>query len=563
MRKLWLLTVVLGLLSGAAYGAEFHIDPASGSAGNDGSAASPWASLQEVLDGGLVESQEWESLPYAEGRALVPKNPGAPVKAGDTIWLHEGDYGTLTIQAFYNSDFITVAVPEGEEARFASVLVRASSHWALEGFVVSNLYAAGALPWAFVEVRRDTHWGPVHDVRVENALLFSEVDTWDWTAADWNSKTSHGIYAQGERVAILGNVLKNVGAGIQMEASYSLVAGNLVENFAGDGLRGLGDYTVFEDNVVKNAYSVNSNHDDGFQSWSLSAQGVVGQGAVTGIVLRRNVFIGFEDPDQPHRSVMQGIGCFDGMYVDWVVENNVIVIDHWHGITLRGTENCRVVNNTVVGLDWQSNRNPWILLGEHNGGVVSMDNVVRNNLAHAINTEGQAGVVADHNITVGRDPDAFFVDYAGWDMRLRAGSVAIDAGTDLDAPVADIDGMPRDSTPDVGAYEFVQGDVEGGGEGEGEDGAEGEGEGEDGVEGEGEGEGTVEGEDEGEGGAEGEGEGDTDISGEGLGDGNSPVGCAAPVHALPQSHALPGDLTLLAMLGAALVVAGRRRRRTE
>jgi hypothetical protein len=112
-------------------------------------------------------------------------------------------------------------------------------------------------------------------------------------------------------------------------------------------MRGFGDHTTFQYNTIKNSYAVNGNHDDGFQSWSSGAGGV-GTGEVVGIVLRGNTFINYEDPNQPHRGAMQGIGCFDGMYVDWVIENNVIIVDHWHGISFNGVRNTRIVNNTVL-----------------------------------------------------------------------------------------------------------------------------------------------------------------------------------------------------------------------
>ena len=60
------------------------------------------------------------------------------------------------------------------------------------------------------------------------------------------------------------------------------------------------------------------------------------RGEVVGLVLRGNTIINYEDPDQPHRGTLQGIGCFDGMFVDWIIENNVIIVDHYHGITLSG-----------------------------------------------------------------------------------------------------------------------------------------------------------------------------------------------------------------------------------
>ena len=63
----------------------------------------------------------------------------------------------------------------------------------------------------------------------------------------------------------------------------------------------------------------------------------------------KNLFdANYEDPNQPFRGTLQGLGCFDGFYIDWVIENNLVVTDHWHGISLCGAVNCRIVNNTVV-----------------------------------------------------------------------------------------------------------------------------------------------------------------------------------------------------------------------
>ena len=141
--------------------------------------------------------------------------------------------------------------------------------------------------------------------------------------------------------------------GISVTGASNVVERNVIENFSGDGLRGLGDYGVFEFNTVKNCYDVNANHDDGFQSWSVGPGGV-GTGVVRGIVLRGNRILNYEDPNQPHRGTLQGIGCFDGFFEDWIIENNEILTDHWHGITLSGARNCRIVNNTVVDLNTTS-----------------------------------------------------------------------------------------------------------------------------------------------------------------------------------------------------------------
>ncbi len=62
----------------------------------------------------------------------------------------------------------------------------------------------------------------------------------------------------------------------------------------------------------------------------------------------------------------------------------------------------------------------------------------------------------DHNIEItGEEVDQYFVDWAGLDLRLAAGSPAIDTGNAEAAPADDVEGNPRDATPDVGAYEYV------------------------------------------------------------------------------------------------------------
>ncbi|MEZ4907257.1 MAG: hypothetical protein R2771_06390 [Saprospiraceae bacterium] len=47
-------------------------------------------------------------------------------------------------------------------------------------------------------------------------------------------------------------------------------------------------------------------------------------------------------------TVMQGLVDFDGFAENWVIENNLVVIHHPHGISLYGATNCKIINNTVV-----------------------------------------------------------------------------------------------------------------------------------------------------------------------------------------------------------------------
>jgi len=108
---------ILLLTATSIHAADFYVDPEHGDPANDGSAESPWRSLQEVFNRRLIESRTWDSLPYKRDTRLEPKNAGAPVKAGDTILLRSGYYGDLVIENYYNKNFITFAAVEEHKPR--------------------------------------------------------------------------------------------------------------------------------------------------------------------------------------------------------------------------------------------------------------------------------------------------------------------------------------------------------------------------------------------------------------------------------------------------------------
>lgn len=449
-----LIGLALLCVPGAAYAEEFWVDPVHGQSDNDGSSSAPWRSLQEVLDMGLVETQGWESLPYVPGAKLVTKNPGARVKGGDTIYLRSGYHGALRIVGFYNEKRITVAAQKGHEPRFGRVLVRASSHWLFRGLRVSPEHGPKYERTTLFDINSHGWQGPIYDIVVEGSHLQSIEDSSKWSASDWVKLSCDGIKAHGKNIVIRNNVLRNVRLGIGMEADSSLVENNLVENFAADGIRGLGDHTVYQYNTIKNSYDVDAVHNDGFQSWSVGSEGV-GTGEVIGVVLRGNTFINYEDPQQPHRGAMQGIGCFDGMFVDWVVENNVIIVDQWHGIAFGGLRNSRIVNNTVLDPNRERPGPPWIKVTSHKNGAPSAGVVVRNNLSAAIVIEVEEDLVADHNLII-KNPAKLFVDAPAYDLRLKKKARAVDAGSSDLAPDIDHEKVSRPwgDGYDIGAYEY-------------------------------------------------------------------------------------------------------------
>jgi parallel beta-helix repeat protein len=140
-----------------------------------------------------------------------------------------------------------------------------------------------------------------------------------------------------------------------------------------------------------------------------------------------------------------------------VVENNVVITNHWHGISLYGVRDSRIVNNTVIDVDSERPGPPWIMVNDHKDGTPSENVVVRNNLATSFDLEGTS-ITSDHNVTLTGDLAAYFVDPTppAWNLRLLASSPALDVGSAELAPALDADRIrrPQGAGFDLGAYEW-------------------------------------------------------------------------------------------------------------
>ncbi len=421
----------LACRAGTALGSEFYVDPVDGAPGNDGSASRPWQTLEGVVAAGSF---------------------GSIIQAGDQVWLRSGYHGAFVVRGGSYATPIRVSAVPNQVPKVSHVSLSQTSGWTISGLSISPSYAALPDPLDMVLIDRSSS-----AVTLENCQIFSIADTSAWSALDWVNLPSSGISVRGDGITIRNNNVTNVRFGISVDGPNALIQHNQVVNFSADGIRGLGDYGVFEYNLVKNVYvddaAGDTNHDDGFQSWSVGPNGP-GDGIVTGVVLRGNVFVNREDPNQKFQNSMQGIGCFDGFFDDWVVENNVVVTDHWHGISFYGMRNSRIVNNTVVDINDVDPGPPWIMVTAHKDGTPSENVVVRNNLATDFSLEGQV-ITDDHNTTL-TNLAAYFVAPPQFDFHLLPNAPAIDVGSSTEAPVLDADRIlrPQGTAVDLGAYEW-------------------------------------------------------------------------------------------------------------
>ncbi len=414
----------------------YYVDSENGHTDNDGTEAKPLKSLQSLI----------------ERRKL---------KSGDTVYLSSGYYGKLYIKGRKNSSHITIAAKVGHQPRFKSIRILSSRNWILRGFAVSPSFAKSYSGDVLI----------ITDKRSENIVfedfeIFSVPDISSWTKKDWNEKAVNGFEVAGKNITVRNSIVRNTNIGISSDADNSLIEKNMVVNFSEDAMRGHGDYSVYQYNTLKNCYSVNGAHHDGFQSWSEGPRGTPGKGQVIGGVLRGNRIINFEDPNQRFRCALQAIGMFDGTYVGWRVENNVIITDHWHGITLMGAKDTTIINNTVFDPDYNDAGPAEIRLLPHKDGTPPKNCFVINNIAHKY-ILAESGIISLGNIRL-TSPEKFFLDPKKYNLRLKPHSPAIDisrsyklpanqTGTSFPSfPKSDIMGNPRPRGKgiDAGAYEY-------------------------------------------------------------------------------------------------------------
>jgi len=421
---------------------EFHCDPVTGDIQNDGSPDSPWSTLEAV---------------FAAGKLFA---------AGDVIYLHDGYHGEPEITG-ENSDFVFImpaagAIPTLSRVSFSSQ----SSYWDVGGLDISRTYAPEFTIQTMAQIAGN------HNI-LRDSNIFTVPDISSFTLDELLTKIAHGVSIGGTDNLLEGCTVKNIRMGISVGGSFHTVRGNHVQYFTGDGMRGLGNDLTFEYNYVADNYNIDDNHDDGFQSWSVGDSGV-GSGVVYRMTLRGNTIIQSTDPDLPWPGPLQAIGCFDGMFEDWTVENNVVIVNMYHGIALYGAINCRIINNTVLDSDLFTEPSAtWILLNRHKKWANATtdedktyyegrDNVVKNNLTTKLSVNSASTTVENNIELTHSDFVNYFVDYP-YDVHLRSGSPAIDAGDPSVAPEMDADGNLRAldgnwdgvAVVDIGAYELI------------------------------------------------------------------------------------------------------------
>lgn len=431
------LILLFALISNELSATTYYSDPNSGSMANSGTSASPWAGLEAIF------------------------NTNPTFVAGDIIICLGGNHGFPKINGV-NSNYVTIQAAPGQTPVCSRIYFGSSSvaaYWKIIGLSVITENTATS-PIRLIDILNTSS----DHISIQGCTISSNLNTASWTRTDWRTKACTGIWARGTNHVIQGNTIKNIAIGLIIDAPGSVCNANTVQNFTIDGIRGNGSNCQYNENLITDnivVYTYAENHYDGFQAFTSSS--------IDNVLFRKNTIIACTDTTRAFRGSMQGMGCFDGFYNNWTIENNLIITDHWHGITLLGAINCRIVNNTVVDIydvtpiiSWdsqsQSSYGPaWIKIASHKNGTVSTGNSILNNICDDMQNSTGIGTISN-NLVLGNSNNhsLHFTDPLNYDFHLISTSSAINTGTGTFAPSTDIEGnaRPHGGVIDKGAYEY-------------------------------------------------------------------------------------------------------------
>ncbi len=455
-------------------GRAFYVDPVHGDMANDGSAERPWRTFAEVVSqkNGLISTRNFTD--YAKGsRAFQAVNPAGPVHPGDELVLMSGDHGDVELRRYMNEGFIRVVAGAGQVPTIKSLHITTASHWLFEGLKFQSGRPEKDIWGGLVQVGDNDYFGPSDNVIFSGNSFSTQDDVSQWRDVDWVEKPYGTAFSTSSRcTALYNNHFYNVRNAINIEGNDNVVSENLIENFGNDGIELLASNLLIRNNTIRYGHHTPAEplHPDGIQGWTLHD------------VTNKNIVIDANkvvDTNQSKDNEMQGITIFDGRWDGITVSNNVVITNHWHGISFGGVAHVKIVNNTVLPSKGPQ-RMTWINIGPSKDNRPSSDVVIRNNIAGQIVAAG-INVDVDHNVVlhrISRNPSPITDPLAGnvavtrnaenvsldslttnfdmvaqtYDLRLPPNSPAREAGCEEGAPETDADGRNRKKPIDIGAY---------------------------------------------------------------------------------------------------------------
>lgn len=414
---------------------DYYCDPINGKSGNNGSKEQPWATLQEVFE---------------QKKTFV---------GGDNILLMNGIHGTVNIVG-ENESYVIIKPAENHKPVILSVTIGKeipTSRWRLTGLTIQGTTSANLISVSSFATL----------IQIMYCNIQTIANSTTWSAEDWTKSPVNGLHIEGKRHKIQFNRFKNVRNGIFNFSDQSQFAYNSINHFSECAILQSANDCTFEYNLLKNAVVLGnySNAAFLFQNRNVDKTPFI----IKKNTLRGNVIFDYTNYKRNFTGAMMGIVSFDNILDMCTFENNLIVTDHWHGITLFNGNNCTVANNTVVDPYLNTiypNEKRKEMLKPMGPARIWMENSITelggnkvcNNLVTDTYFKGEIGVT-DNNPLVGStydDMDEAFQNWEFLDFRLKDFSSFVNAALLEVATNTDANNFQRkiDSYANAGAYEF-------------------------------------------------------------------------------------------------------------
>ncbi|MET1414857.1 right-handed parallel beta-helix repeat-containing protein [Roseibium sp. HPY-6] len=339
-----------------------------------------------------------------ELQAAIAKSDG-----GETILLKGGDWGGLTLADFNPASTVTFKSADPDNpAVFSNLLVTESSNITFEEVTFDYTFSEGD--------RYNTRPFQVlgsENVEIKNSVIDGD-DAEGINDLDDGYGNAIGLWVRGSSDFTLTETeLFNFNRGaVFFETDNLTVTNNDVHSMASDGF----DFAEVQNVLIEgnhihdfDAHENTENHKDMIQFWTngtdepsvnvVIRDNLLDQGEG---VFTQSIFIRNEVVDS------QG-GGEDMFYQNFVIEDNVIINSHLHGIRVGETDGLKISNNTLVSKELNPDpiEVPIINVQVTSTNVTITDNIVESEVIYNEDTQ-----VSNGNVIV-QSTDPFGANFAG------------------------------------------------------------------------------------------------------------------------------------------------------
>ncbi len=431
--------ILLLFFANSLFATNYYCDPVNGKNANDGSLLHPWKTLQEVME---------------SNKTFV---------GGDNIILLSGNHGNVKLNGVLDK-YITIQAFENHKPFITSIKIGENSpamRWRISGI---NLGGISDTNVSIISISAQSKL-----IQILYCNISTVENSTSWTKENWSKNARNAIQMDGERHKILFNRIRNVKNGIVNQSQQSNFQNNSINFFTENGIQTNGNKCAFENNLIKNSVNLCQGSTAAFIFSPTKNKTAENLSIIKQNTLRGNIIYNYTRYDRKLTGALMGIVSFDNVLDMCAFENNLVVCDHWHGLSLFNINNCTVVNNTIADpylgtLYPDETRKDYLVpigparLWLENKMDSLGGNTVCNNLVSATIFKGINGSV-ENNPTFGStysDLDETFLNWEYLDFRLKPLSPNVNACLENISPDVDAFGMPRkiDNMTNAGALEY-------------------------------------------------------------------------------------------------------------